>query len=361
MSNIDLIFNPPENNENQYIQILVGQLRALGYRVHPLDDFFSDYRHFRSIKLVHLNWFENIDDSSFWTALKSFLRKMLVLTVIRISGKKLVWTMHNRASHEQGLSFFSRTITYFLLRWSQKIIIHSHQSTDILAEQYQAAIRKTVYIPHPNFIGVYKQCKEMDGQQTKGSPVLSLLFTGMVKPYKNLELLIQVAGSFQDTVQLTIAGKPTDATYRRQLELLASQTKNVKLLLQFIPDEELQTLIGQSDALVLPYDLSSSLNSGTAILAFSCKKTVICPEIGTITDLQHERQLVFHYSYRTIAEHRQELHKQITLAAALKRQHPETIRAYGDELYTYVKSAHSKELTGKLLAHTYRSLVTPAV
>src|SRR5690554_2402648 len=105
---MEIIFNPPVNEENQYIQLVVNELRAKGYRIHPLDTIFSGRKHFRSIKLVHLNWFENIDDSGFFMALRSFLRKLVVLAVIRLSGKPLVWTMHNRTSHERGTAIFSR-------------------------------------------------------------------------------------------------------------------------------------------------------------------------------------------------------------------------------------------------------------
>src|SRR5690606_34816073 len=95
---------------------------------------------FDSIHLVHLNWLENVDDSSYQSALKSFFRKRFVLSVFRISGKKLVWTMHNRSSHEKRTGWISRTITRYLIKWSPKIVIHSHQSRAIMAKEYPAAL-----------------------------------------------------------------------------------------------------------------------------------------------------------------------------------------------------------------------------
>src|SRR5690606_23346953 len=112
-------------------------------------------KHFKSIKLVHLNWFENIDDSGFFVALRSFLRKLTVLTILKLSRRPLVWTMHNRASHEKGLTFFSRIITWLLMHWCDRIIIHTHQSEALLAEWGGKIAKKAVYVPHPHFIGVY--------------------------------------------------------------------------------------------------------------------------------------------------------------------------------------------------------------
>ncbi|MBK1439496.1 glycosyltransferase family 4 protein [Parapedobacter sp. ISTM3] len=351
---MDIIFNPPVNKENQYIQLLVGELRGRGYRIHPLDTIFSGMKHFRSIKLVHLNWFENVDDSGFFVAFRSFMRKMAVLAIIRLSGKPLVWTMHNRTSHEKGLAFFSRTLTRLLMRWSHRIVIHSRQSMSVLAEHGEGVRRKSVYIPHPHFIGVYGAVR--DAANNHGH-VLHLLFTGMVKPYKNLELLIDTVGAFGASIRLTIAGKAIDQRYQQQIEKQAATAGNVQFFPYFVPDDQLAALLGEADALVLPYDMSSSLNSGTVILAFSYKRTVICPDIGTIADLGTHRQQVFHYSYATAAEHRAALNEQITRAVAMKQQDSEALARMGELLYGYVAAAYDPRNVGAALEQVYHQLL----
>lgn len=348
---MDIIFNPPVNEENQYIQLLVGELRARGYRIHPLDTIFTGWKHFRSIKLVHLNWFENIDDSGFFVALRSFVRKLLVLTVIHWSGKRLVWTLHNRVSHEKGLTFFSRTLTWLLVRWSHHIVIHSRQSEEILVEYGTKALQKTIYIPHPHFISVYGGVYPAS---PRDSNRVELLFTGMVKPYKNLELLIRVVHAFGDSVRLTIAGKALDETYRAEISNRAQHAGNVVWLPYFVPDGEVAALLAGADVVVLPYDLSSSLNSGTAILAFSYKKTVICPEIGTILDLGSHIDDTFHYRYKTNEQHRAALTEQIARAAALKQRDPSALEKMGDRLYAYVADAYDWQKVGTALDKLYR-------
>lgn len=351
---MDIIFNPPDNAENQYIRILVDELRTRGYRIHPLDTLFSGYRHFRSVKLVHLNWFENIDDSNLFTVLRSFFRKLVVLVAIRLSGKALVWTMHNRASHEKGAAWFSGVITRLLVRWSDVIVIHSGQSEDVLASYGAKVLQRVAYVPHPHFIGVYGDAVAAhpgDGE------ALKLLFIGMVKPYKNLELLIDVVCAFGQQVQLTIAGRAVDDGYRQQLAERVADTGRVTLLPYFIPDGELTRLLAQADAVVLPYDLSSSLNSGTAILAFSYKKTVVCPEIGTISDLGDRRADTFCYRYDTDAQHRTALRQQVELALARKRRDLHALVDMGERLYQHVAVAHSPQRIGDELARLYRHLL----
>src|SRR5690606_26045338 len=127
-------------------------------------------------------------------------------------------------------------------------------------------------------------------------------------------LLIDVVGTFGHDVRLTIAGKAIDEGYQRKLVDRAAGAGNVTLLPYFIPDGELVQLLGQADTVVLPYDLASSLNSGTVILAFSYKKTVICPEIGTMSDLDSHMEDTFCYRYDTAEQHRQALLQQMEQA-----------------------------------------------
>src|SRR5690554_239586 len=350
-----IIFNPPVNEENKYIETMVRALHENGFKVYALDTFFSSKTHFQSIKLVHLNWFENVDDSSFRSAFRSFIRKMFVLSVIRISGKKLIWTMHNRASHEKGTGYFSRMITRCLIRWSHRIVIHSEKSRKIIEGQYPEAMEKLFYLPHPDFIGTYGPIPPPIEQVNPSS--LKLLFLGAVKPYKNIELLIRAAGEYKENVSLTIAGKPNTSSYKQAIAQVADSAGNVQLMLEFIPDHALPGLMQSADLLVLPYDLDSSLNSGTVILAFSYRKTVISPEIGTIEDLKDAKEMTFHYNYGSEEEHLEQLKIQIAKAIELKNQDRHIFEKLGNKLFVHVNDVHGKELVGKKLVYLYQRLL----
>lgn len=352
----DIIFNPPINVENKYIDIMGQPLKERGFRVHALDNFFASREHFKSIRLVHLNWFENVDDSSFLSAFRSFVRKMIVLSAIHWGKKILIWTMHNRTSHEKKSGFFSRVITRYLILWSDAIIIHSQQSRSLIESQYPAAVDKLVYLPHPDFIGNYGPIAEEVLEEPQPLP-LKLLFIGAVKPYKNIELLIQAVGEFQEAVSLTIAGKPNTSEYKQRITELANSAQNIRLKLEFIPDDELPRLMQESDLLVLPYDLNSSLNSGTVILAFSYKKTVICPVIGTIEDLKEAMVNVFHYTYQSDEEHLEQLKLQIDKAVKMKREDSRIFNVLGDNMFHHVEERHNKKNVGERLVNVYRSLL----
>lgn len=350
---MDIIFNPPVNESNKYIAIMVNPLLESGYRVHPLDSFFSGLRHFRSIKLVHLNWFENLDDTSFPMMISSFFKKSLVLAVIRLSNKKLIWTMHNRVSHEKQSGYLSNILTRKLIRYSHAIIIHCNKSRDLLMEIHPVIACKTYYLPHPDFIDSYGPRVEENGSKDK----LKLLFIGAIKPYKNIELLIKTAGYLEDKVELTIAGNPKSESYKEHLARFAGMFYNIKLKLEFIPGQDIPKLIGSSDLLVLPYDLKSSLNSGTVILAFSYGKTVICPEIGTLKDMEKVGDQFLTYDYETEEEHASKLKKMMELAHQKKKDEPEVFKNMGFAMLQYVKNNNGKKSVSDNLKQLYSSVL----
>lgn len=354
-SAIPIIFNPPDNSENQYIHLIVRGIEKNGFSVNPLDDLFKSWTHFLSIRLVHLNWFENLDESSKTAAWKSFIRKTVALLAIKASGKKLVWTMHNRLSHEKGSGKLSDALVKLILKSVDAVVIHCRATEEVLkmvAPQFRG---KILLVPHPHFIGTYGPKLDIP---KKPNHRLKLLFLGAVKPYKNLELLIRVCREFGDAITLTIAGKPASEDYAKVLGRLASDAENIRLLLGFVEDTQIPDLIGDCDLLVLPYDLRSSLNSGTVILAFSYGRTVICPRIGTIDELGESVSGVFAYSYSSEEEHESELRQAIQQALDLKISDPAALSQMGMAMMEHVRVANDPTIAANGLSKLYRELLS---
>src|SRR5690606_13884126 len=151
-------------------------------------------------------------------------------------------------------------------------------------------------------------------------------------------------------------GNPVTPAYRRKIAEMAAAAENIELRLEFIKDDEITDLIQQSDLLVLPYDLQSSLNSGTVILAFSNRKSVICPEIGTILDLGKTKENVLHYRYENVQEHLLKLTQTVQYALDLKEKDNSVFSSMGNRMYEYVALHHKKKLVGQKLIACYQSL-----
>ncbi len=351
---IPIIFNPPDNSENQYIRILVSGIEKNEFLISQLDDLFKSRSHFKSIRLVHLNWFENLDESSKGSMWKSFFRKTVALAAIKATGKKLVWTMHNRLSHEKGSGKLSNILVKLLLKNSDAVVIHCAATEAVLREIYPKFSGKILLIPHPHFIGTYGPKL---GLPMKPQEPLKLLFLGAVKPYKNLELLIRTSREFGDAIQLTIAGKPASESYAEELRRIAFGTRQIDLRLGFVEDLEIPALIGESDLLILPYDMRSSLNSGTVLLAFSYARTVICPRIGTIDELNGGKLGVFTYSYSSESEHKSKLREAIQNALELIKQDPNALLQMGMKMMEHVRKENDPAIATEKLCKLYRDLL----
>lgn len=352
---VPIIFNPPDNSENQYINILVKGIEENGFLVNGLDDFFKSRAHFQSIRLVHLNWFENLEQSSISAMWKSFFRKTVALLSIKASGKKLVWTMHNRISHEKGSGKLSEILVKMLLKSVDAVVIHCEATEIVLRELYPEFRGKILLIPHPHFIGIYGPT--LDSSRKPEAP-LKLLFMGAVKPYKNLELLIRVCGQSGDAIQLTIAGKPASDAYAAELQRMTTGSDQVDLRLGFVEDRQIPGLIGAADLLVLPYDLRSSLNSGTVILAFSYGRTVICPKIGTIDELTAGQSEIFTYSYISESEHESELRDAIQKALDLRNENPLGLLQMGERMQDIVQRENDPMIAINGLISLYQELLS---
>lgn len=108
----------------------------------------------------------------------------------------------------------------------------------------------------------------------------TILFFGRVVPYKGLEVLLQAYADIRKThrVSLVIAGEGDLRPYQNLLRNLP----DVKIINQWIPEDEIEELFFQSDLLVLPY--TSASQSGVIPIAASVGLPVIATRTGGVSE-----------------------------------------------------------------------------
>jgi glycosyltransferase involved in cell wall biosynthesis len=114
-------------------------------------------------------------------------------------------------------------------------------------------------------------------------PHCRLLFFGIVRPYKGLDVLLRALAQAPSHVTLTVAGEfwgGTEATEKLIADLgLASR---VTLRPGYVPADKLPALFAAADALVLPYREATA--SQNALLAFAHGVPVVTTTAGALAE-----------------------------------------------------------------------------
>lgn len=347
-----IAFSPYSSRTNKYINILVEAIKSKGIEVVSMRSFLFSYKNFFTTKTIHLNWFEDLIGKNSFNRIFDFFRKILLLLLFIVSKKQIIWTMHNRESHRKGLNLLHNILRCLILSSSSKIVIHCNESLKILDAKNKKLRSKVEYIPHPNYINAYGRCVLNRRSTNNDGEVLKLLFLGAVKPYKNIELLVELAKKYEGRVEIMIAGKPSSSEYKERLMELSYGVRNLKLKLEFISDTLIPDIIESCDLMIIPLDLKSSLNSGSVLLSFSYCRSVICPSVGTVKDIQG-KEYMFIYDYEDEKDHFQKLDEKVYEAILLKKKDSTAFMTFGERMYAYVALHNNIEAIGSKLQGLY--------
>jgi beta-1,4-mannosyltransferase len=221
---------------------------------------------------------------------QSFLKFAAKLTLARLLGYRVVWTMHNLQPHERlkPERVFHLT-NWVLAQLANTVIVHCEYALQALRSQYGRR-GQVIIIEHPNYIETYpNSISREQARKILGIPEVKnvFLFLGAVRPYKGVEKLVRVFGKLeQEDLKLLVVGKMWDKDLENQLNHLAAQDDRIEIFPDYVPDKDLQIYFNAADAVVLPY--SDVLSSGSAVLAMSFGRAVIAPRIGCLSEVVTE-------------------------------------------------------------------------
>jgi glycosyltransferase involved in cell wall biosynthesis len=149
---------------------------------------------------------------------------------------------HNVLPHEPkpGDAFFARQVANRV----SGVLVHSEAQANIARGLADSPVSMATLPP------VFPP-KSSDYKPPVGTRH-QLLFFGLVRPYKGLDVLLKALSKVPD-VQLTIAGEIWGENNYQPLADSLGITPRVTFMNQYIADEDLQELFASADAVVLPY------------------------------------------------------------------------------------------------------------
>ena len=133
-----------------------------------------------------------------------------------------------------------------------------------------------------------------------------MLFFGLVRAYKGLDLLLDAMGKMHDklpNLRLLIAGEfyEQEEGYREQIKNLGL-TEKVIIRNEFIPDADLRLYFSAADLIVQPY--KTATQSGVTQVAFHFEKPMLVTNVGGLGEIVHDHKMGYavHPNAESIAE-----------------------------------------------------------
>lgn len=351
---INSIYLPITLSSNKYVDIVQNSMKEVGITISGLKECWSPKK-LKNIDVINLNWFESrIDKESLKDTIIYYLGYSLLLCMFKIFRIKIIATMHNTITHDARHSKISNRFFRKVLYMADAIICMNKLTFKILNEIGGEKLKeKGYYIPHPSYYGSYD---EYDYDQLNlPKDQFNLLFMGLVRPYKNIEMILKVADELKKLpIHFYICGYAEDETYGKKI-VDASNGKNASVHLQFFDDIEMVEWIKRSDAILLPYSNVSSLNSGAAVLAFSYGTTAIGTLNGTLQEF--DNNLIYGYDYQSDTEHYDKLKESILKAYKDFTTDKEGFRMKGVALQKKVNTEWNPKVIGERYYDLYLKLI----
>ncbi|WP_304644491.1 glycosyltransferase family 4 protein [uncultured Dubosiella sp.] len=336
---------PSNVKTNKYIELMQDAMQESGYYVYGsgrnLKKFFCD--------IIHLNWYEDIPNDKKYI----YIYKLFFIYIMKLSGKRIVYTMHNKKPHDNKNKYSVKMMRH-LLKLSDSIIIHSEISRDVIETNFKEIdLSKVKYIPHPNYINVYPPKKDYKNFHKHDNQFV-VAFVGQVRPYKNVEIILDVANKLMYNPEITflICGKCISDDYKEGLLKMISGN-NVRIDFRFIEDDELDSLMQNIDILILPYSTETALNSAAVILAMSFGKSIISTNVGTIQDFGNLPGISYYDFPEDREEHEKILEEKILNFYKIWKNDREEFKKNGMDLKCIVERNNSKEIISKALKDVY--------
>lgn len=237
-----------------------------------------------------------------WTEQKLTEHQKAKILTYKQYGAKIIWFFHNKMAHEKKNREKISENMIWLADNCDNIVLLSKSSRQYIPGK-KGNKDKARYIPHvlyKNKVNAsIKECLKKKYGLT-GNEFVYCIFGG-IRPYKNIETAIQCFNELADkNCKLIIAGKPISEEYKRELDLLIGNNKNIIFDPRFLVEMELDSIIALSDVILIPYVDSSSMNSGVLIKAFSNSKTVIAPEICMVNDIDFQNNFLYRWEIGNI-------------------------------------------------------------
>lgn len=206
--------------------------------------------------------------------------------VARHCGCRSVVILDNVIPHEAH--WFDRPLTrYFLKGCTGFVSLSESVQKDLLSLRPEAP---HILLPHPLYAHFGPRISREEAAASLGvDPARkTLLFFGLIREYKGLDILLEAFRELPPDYQLIVAGEPYGSfdKYRKIIDTLPGKDR-VYVFPDYIRDSQVKQFFCAADVAVLPY--RSATQSGISSIAYHFDVPMIVTDVGGLKGTIGER------------------------------------------------------------------------
>jgi len=232
---------------------------------------FTYGRTYRAIR----DWEPDLVIISYWM---SYFAPSLGYIARRLRKRcKVISILHNVVPHEPR--FFDAPLTrYFLSGCTGNVTLCDEVAED-LKRLSPKAPNITLFHPIYGHFGEKMPREEAEKALGLKPGMRNLLFFGLIRDYKGLDILLDAFGKLDSGYQLIVAGEPYGSFVKYRNIIDRSPAKDrIRLFTRYIKDSEVKVFFSASDLAVLPY--RSATQSGISAIAYHFEVPMVVTDVG---------------------------------------------------------------------------------
>ena len=274
------------------------------------------------------------------------------LFLVKLLFGKVVLTVHDVTSFDSENE--STIISKFIYNLTDIVLTHNAFSKNEIIKVTSISSSNIYIIPHGNytpFISIQNDKSNSKERLNLPKDKTILLFFGMIKKVKGLEILLEAFKKVVDTnsdIVLLIAGKPWENDFAEYQKIIDRNnlSKHIILHTKFIPHEDVEHYYCASDLVVLPY--KKIYQSGVLMMTLSYERPAIVSNLPPLMEVISDNENGFLFE----AENSNDLSDKLIEILADKKN-LEIVRKKGTEL---INTKYGWDEIGRLTKSAYEIL-----
>ena len=215
-----------------------------------------------------------------------------IARIVHRNGKtKCIALVHNMIPHEQNI--LDKILPPYFVKSMDGFIALSKSVADDIGK-FDKHNKPKTFSPHPIYDHYGTLLERNDALQQLGldQNCKYVLFFGLVRAYKGLDLLLQAFADSrikESNIKLIVAGEfyQDENIYRKQISDLGIEDKII-IHNEFIPDNKVNLYFSAADIIAQTY--KSATQSGVTQIAFHFEKPMLVTNVGGLGEIVIDRK-----------------------------------------------------------------------